>query len=281
MSSARNPYAPPATDVARLEEGKSAPSKRSLLPLWLAALYCFITGAGYLWTLGWVARDLWNEGLGATLFWAVAVGFLHPIARFAAGISLIRRHRFAPQLCVVLIIVTVAGPIFWRLYSELFEGRHFSYSSPNILLAIGEVLLLSVITRYAFALRKDGMLKPRPQDNPSTPQSRRTQPRNQDFELALVGRKAHWIRSIVHEPASSRLVLLLTDDVDAPDPTRRAEFLEIEHLEETWTDRNDGCHEGLLGAHEEALSGLLRYRLVTEQREVLITTRRKAQIQAS
>jgi hypothetical protein len=281
MSPARNPYAPPNADVMLSAQKAAAPKKRSLLPLWLSAFYCFITGAGYLLTLVVVTHNLWNDNLGATLLWAVAIGVLHPIARFAAGISLIRRSRMAPQLCVVLIVVTVAAPILWRLYSVLFEGGHFSYSTPNILLASGEVLLLSVITRYAFALRSAGMLKSRPPDSSSAPKSRRTQLKNPDFELALVGRKAHWVRSVVHEPASSRLILLLTDDVDSPQPTRRAEFLDIQHLEETWTDRNDDRHEGLLGAHEGELSGLVRYRLVTEQREIVVTARRKAQIQAS
>jgi len=281
MSSARNPYAPPAADVVLSAQSKAAPSKRSLLPLWLSALYCLITEAGYLGALILVTYRLRDADLGGMLGWAFAIGIMHPIARFAAGISLVRRARIAPRLCVVVIIVTIAGPVLWRLYTELFEGRSFSYSTPNILLAIGEVLLLSMITRYAFALRNAGILKSRRQDNPGTPKTRRPTPKNQDFEFALVGRKAHWIRSVVHEQGSSRLVLWLTDDVDSPEPTRRAEFLEIEHLDVTWTDRNDNCHEGLLAAHEEELSGLIRYRLVTEQREIVLTARRKAQIQAS
>jgi hypothetical protein len=278
MVTDRNPYAPPAADGVLLAQKNATPSKRSLLPLWLAALYCLITGAGYFYALVSVTYRLWDADLGGMLGWAFAIGVMHPVARFAAGIGLIRRARIAPQLCVALIIVTVAGPIVWRLYAALFEGRPFAYSSPNILLAIGEVPLLLVITRYAFALRSAGMLKPRRPENSGMPKMRRTRPNNRDFEFALVGRKAHWIRSVVHDPAASQLVLWLTDDVDSPSPTRQLEFLEIEHLEITWTDRNDDCHEGLLGAHEEELPGFVRYLLATEQREIMVTTRQKARI---
>jgi hypothetical protein len=282
MVTDRNPYAPPAADVVLPAQKTAAPSKRSLLPLWLSALYCLITGAGSLVALVLVTYRLRNDDVGAMLGWGFAIGILHPIARFAAGISLIRRARIAPQLCVALIVVTVAGPILWRLYVALFAGRSFGYSSPNILLAIGELLLLLVITRYAFALRSAGMLQPPRPENSGMPESSRgTRPKDRDFEFALIGRKAHWIRSLVHDPASSRLVLSLTDDVDSSNPTRQLEFLEIEHLEITWTDRNDDCHEGLLGAHEEELPGFVRYLLATEQREISVTTRQKARMSES
>lgn len=100
----------------------------------------------------------------------------------------------------------------------------------------------------------------------------------QDFEQALVGGKAHWIKSFVHEPAVSRLSVWFTDNVDSPDPTRQLEFLDIEHLDITWSAQDDSCLEGLLGAYEDELSGLVRYVLVTEQREITVITRRKAVI---
>ena len=161
MVTDRNPYAPPAADGVLLAQKNATPPKRSLLPLWLAALYCFITGAAYLYALVSVTYRLWDAELGAVLGWAFAIGVMHPVARFSAGISLIRRARIAPKLCVALIIVTVAGPVIWQLYTVLFQDRPSSYSAPNILLGIAEVLLLSVITRYAFTLRSDGMLRPR------------------------------------------------------------------------------------------------------------------------
>jgi hypothetical protein len=41
-----------------------------------------------------------------------------------------------------------------------------------------------------------------------------------------------------------------------------------------WTDRDDNRVEGLLGAHEEEVAGTFRYLLVTDQREVEVTTRK-------
>jgi hypothetical protein len=154
----RNPYAPPSADGVLLTQRNAAPKKRSLLPLWLAALYCCITGACYLYVLVSVIYRLWDADLGGLLAWGFAIGILHPVARFAAGISLIRRARIAPNLCVALIIVTAAGSFLWQLYTRL-QGRPSSYSVPNILLGVAEVLLLLVITRYAFALRSHGILR--------------------------------------------------------------------------------------------------------------------------
>lgn len=100
----------------------------------------------------------------------------------------------------------------------------------------------------------------------------------QNFEQSLVQGKAHWIISIVHEPASSRLVIGLTDNEDLVKPTRVIEFPDVQRFESRWTDRQDGRVEGLLGAHEERLTGLVHYLLVTDQREIELTTRTKATI---
>lgn len=100
----------------------------------------------------------------------------------------------------------------------------------------------------------------------------------EDFEQSVVGGKAHWITSCVHEPAASRLVIQLTDNVDSSEPTRVVEFIDIQQLETHWSDRDDDRIEGLLGAHEEEVAGIVRYLLVTDQREVEFTTRKKAVI---
>ena len=97
----------------------------------------------------------------------------------------------------------------------------------------------------------------------------------QEFEQAVVRAKAHWITSYVYEPAASRLVIELTDNVESPEPTRVVEFTDIQQLEIHWTDRDESCIEGLLGAHEEEVAGIVRYLLVTDQREVEFTTRKK------
>jgi hypothetical protein len=102
----------------------------------------------------------------------------------------------------------------------------------------------------------------------------------QGFEQSLVQGRAHWITSVMHEPASSRLVILLTDNEGTFKPTRAVEFLDIQQLESRWSDQKDGEIEGLLGAHEEELEGLIHYLLVTDQREIALTTRTKAAIHA-
>jgi hypothetical protein len=98
----------------------------------------------------------------------------------------------------------------------------------------------------------------------------------QEFEESIVRGKAHWITSVVHEPACSRLVIWLTDIEGSIKPTRAIEFSEIQQIESRWGDKDEGSMEGLLGAHEEERASLVRYLLVTDQREIELTTRRKA-----
>ena len=98
----------------------------------------------------------------------------------------------------------------------------------------------------------------------------------EDFEQSVVRGRAHWITSFVYEPAASRLVIQLTDNVDSREPTRVIELIDIQQLETHWTDRDDNCMEGLLGAHEEEVGGIVRYLFVTDQREVELTIRKKA-----
>ena len=102
----------------------------------------------------------------------------------------------------------------------------------------------------------------------------------QDFEQSIVHGKAHWLTSVVHEPASSRLVIWLTDNEDSFKPTRVIEFVDVQEFDSRWTDRKDGWVEGLLGAHEKQLADLVHYLLVTDQREIELTTRTKAAIRS-
>jgi hypothetical protein len=99
---------------------------------------------------------------------------------------------------------------------------------------------------------------------------------SEDFEQSITRGKAHWIASVVHEPASSRLVILFSDNEDSSTPTRAVEFFDIRQLESRWTDQREGWLEGLLGAHEEELADGIRYRLVTDQREIGMIAGRKA-----
>jgi hypothetical protein len=98
----------------------------------------------------------------------------------------------------------------------------------------------------------------------------------QAFECRIVVGNAHWITSLVHEPAASRLVIELSDEEGSFEPTCAIEFIEVQRLESRWSDRDEGAIEGLLGAHEEELAGLARYLIVTDQREIEVLARRKA-----
>jgi hypothetical protein len=102
----------------------------------------------------------------------------------------------------------------------------------------------------------------------------------QDFEQSIVRGKAHWITSVVHEPAASRLVIWLSDDEDSFKPTRAIEFIYLQQFESRWSNQDEGSVEGLLGVHEEEQAGLVRYLLVTDQREIELTTRRKGAIKS-
>jgi len=103
----------------------------------------------------------------------------------------------------------------------------------------------------------------------------------QDFEQSIVHGKAHWITSVVHEPASSRLVIWLTDNEESFKPTRVIEFIDVQEFDSQWTDRQDDWIEGLLGAHEKQLTDLVHYLLVTDQREIELITRTKAAIRSA
>ena len=82
------------------------------------------------------------------------------------------------------------------------------------------------------------------------------------------------------QAASSRFVIWLTDNEDSFEPTRVIEFIDVQEFDSRWTARKDGLVGGLLGAYEKQLTGLVHYLLVTDQREIELTTRTKAAIRS-
>lgn len=100
----------------------------------------------------------------------------------------------------------------------------------------------------------------------------------QDFEQSIVRDRAHWITSFVYDSTSSKLVIALTDDPESSKPTRIVVFADVAELASEWTDRDGTCMEGLLGAHEKDVAGLVRYLLVTDQREIEVLSRKKVEI---
>jgi hypothetical protein len=154
-----NPYAPPRADVADVSQKSSATTKKSLLPLWLAASYCIIIGACHVVMLVlalYRAWDMVDEGLlpGS----AYAFGFIQPAARLAAGFSFIRRSKLSPVFFVALTAFTAIFPILWQRYWNSQTGYAFR-PGPLSFLVIADLLVLLAITRYAFALKSRGMLK--------------------------------------------------------------------------------------------------------------------------
>lgn len=159
MNTYRNPYSPPRAPVADMPPTTAAQAKKSLLPLWLASLYCIVIGVGHailLITALYRARDLLDWPMPP---WVYALGFIQPVARIAGGVSFIRRSRFSPMLLATLAVVTVLWPILWQLLLRSQTGAAAVPSGPVAWLGLADLTLLILIARYAFALRNRGVLR--------------------------------------------------------------------------------------------------------------------------
>jgi hypothetical protein len=156
MNTDRNPYAPPSADVV-LNQTNSTTQKKSLLPMWLAALYCIVIGTGHLVMLVQITYRTWDmdDWLPG---WAHAVAFMQPVARLAAGISLIRRFRVSPAIFGGLSAFTAIFPLVWQRYWTYMTGRSL-FTWPLSLLYLADLMVLVLITRYVFALRSRGLLR--------------------------------------------------------------------------------------------------------------------------
>lgn len=80
--------------------------------------------------------------------------------------------------------------------------------------------------------------------------------------------KALWITSVSHDAAARTLVVGFTQDPERSESRRVASFFGVEQVESQWQDRDDGCMETLIGAHETCSGGSFCYALVTDQREI-------------
>ena len=125
--------------------------------MWLAALYCIVIGAGHLVMLAQITYQTWDmdDWLPG---WAHAVGFILPVARLAAGFSLLRRFRLTPAIFVGLSAFTAIFPLLWQRYWTYMTGKAI-FTWPLSLLTLADVTVLVLITRYVFALRSRGMLR--------------------------------------------------------------------------------------------------------------------------
>ena len=159
MSTYRNPYSPPRAQVADIPQTTAERVKKSLLPLWVASLYCIVIGVWHaimLITALYHARDLLDWPMPP---WVYALGFIQPAARIAGGVSFIRRSRFSPMLLTTLAVVTALWPILWQILSRSQTGAAPLPSGPVVWLGLADLTLLILIARYAFALRSRGVLR--------------------------------------------------------------------------------------------------------------------------
>src|SRR5690348_13011571 len=99
-----------------------------------------------------------------------------------------------------------------------------------------------------------------------------------DFESEVTQGKAQWLISARRDTTANEFVVELTHDPESPKVQRVIRFGDVRSVSDFWTDRDDGCQEGLLGAHERGAEPGFRYTLVTDQREIRIHTVRKAQV---
>ncbi|MHA3774479.1 hypothetical protein ACXR0O_23455 [Verrucomicrobiota bacterium sgz303538] len=99
------------------------------------------------------------------------------------------------------------------------------------------------------------------------------------FEASVTAGRAQWICSFKYNEAERKLAIGLFYDPDhQSEATRILEFESVVEVKDRWTDRDDQCIEGILGAHEE-LSGMnRRYTFVTDQREIEIETTREPRV---
>ena len=149
-----NPYSPPRAPVADIPQADPTRAKRSLMPLWLASLYCLAIGVAHLFMLAtalYRARELLEWPMPP---WVYMLGFIQPATRIAGGVSFIRRSRFSPELLLAMAVIAVVFPILWAV---LGPGR--LPSGPLLGLSLADLTLLVLITRYAFALRQRGVLR--------------------------------------------------------------------------------------------------------------------------
>ena len=74
------------------------------------------------------------------------------------------------------------------------------------------------------------------------------------------------------------MIVGLTRDVSQLSPQRVIEFSGIQNFVSRWLQRNEDQIEGLLGAHEDQSGDRFRYLLVTDQREIELSTLSRASI---
>ena len=102
-----------------------------------------------------------------------------------------------------------------------------------------------------------------------------------DFEAEITDEHAQWIVSCTYDAAKCSLVINLSSTLDVLKSERTIEFSGVDKLKYRWSQRNRTDVEGLLGGHESEEHGCYRYLLVTDQREIQLTTHLPAVVRAA
>lgn len=98
------------------------------------------------------------------------------------------------------------------------------------------------------------------------------------FEDEVTRGQAQWLTSAKYDPSAKEFVVGLTHDPERSEIQRVLHFSEVQVVRDFWTDREDNCMEGLIGAHEQRTNSGLRYTLVTDQREITFEAGKRVRI---
>jgi hypothetical protein len=98
------------------------------------------------------------------------------------------------------------------------------------------------------------------------------------FEDAVTHGLAQWLTFVKHDHITRDLVVELTHDPGSLATQRIIRFADVTTVEDCWIDRDDGCMETLMGAHENETGSDFRYTLVTDQREITFKTGKRGMI---
>jgi hypothetical protein len=90
-----------------------------------------------------------------------------------------------------------------------------------------------------------------------------------DFETQLTSGHAHWIAYFEHDETAKTISIALQRDLNDLNTRRLLRFANVVDFSVEWMSREPDVIEGLIGATETPDGTRCRYRLATEQREIV------------
>lgn len=101
------------------------------------------------------------------------------------------------------------------------------------------------------------------------------------FEDRVTLGLAQWITFVEINESAESLRIGLTHNPEDSATEKSIYFTGVTRVVSNWVDRDDGCLESIIGAHEECEGDQLRYTIHTEQRELCIWARHTAAIRGA